>query len=215
MIDHDDSSVNERSKALIDRLATNLKPVRVKSLRFLAIQYFVTLSVLGGIFLGVLGVGQNEYLASLILFTLNVSVGSFLLAQYSRPGVTLSRGGRLLFLSTLGLASLTQIFRFCFGAQTTSWGPPIEHGWACFATALVMGGLASALLVFEVRREAPIKPSSAALFLLVSSGAMAALVLQIHCPNENPIHQILWHIVLPGAIFVVSARRVSRIFLRW
>jgi hypothetical protein len=222
MSKHDDLS-DRHANDFFDKLSENLKPVRVKSLRFLAIQYFFTLAVLGFTLLWALGLTRGErtvmsrtdLLGSLLVLVLNTFTGSFLLAQYSRPGIKLSRRGHSLFFSILGVVAILEILRFTFQIDFTLWGPPLYRGWICSATALGVGAVAGTFLTFELRHEAPVKLREAALFLLLSAGTLAALVLQIHCPNENPIHQTLWHIVLPLGVFALSSKTLSRLALHW
>jgi hypothetical protein len=218
-----DSLPDKSTQDIFDELSDDLKPVRVKSLRFLAIQYFLSLVVLGFMFIWALGLAREErvnisrsdFLGSLLVFTLNIGTGSFLLAQYSRPGIKLSRGGHFVFFSVLGIAAILEMIRFVFLTELATWGPPLYRGWICSVTALGVGAVATTLLTFELRHEAPIKLRGAAVFLLLSAGATAALVLQIHCPNENPIHQTLWHMVLPMGTLALSAKALSRLALRW
>ncbi len=219
----EDSFSNDHSQALIDRLSENLKPVRVKSLRFLSVQYFLTLSILGLAFFGALGLifgpwvgaSRNEALVSILVFALNIATGSFLLAQFSRPGITISRKAPILFFSLLGIAILLEIVRFVMQIESSAWGPPIRDSWHCSIIALVIGAIAGTFLTVELRQESPVKLKPAALFLLLSGGTIATLILQIHCPNGNPIHQILWHFILPLGGFALSAKAFSWRALRW
>lgn len=211
------------NSALIEKLSRDLKPVRVKSRKRLAIEYFVTLMAFCGLFLGLLGaahghlvqVGQISFLSSLVVFGLIIAVGSVILAQYSRPGVGLSRPVAATFWSLLGLAAIIQVIRFCAGQNQETWGPPLAQGWECAVAAVLMGGMAAGVLLFEIRREAPVKLASAARLMLVTAGAMGGFVLQIHCPNEHPIHELLWHNLVPLAVFASSARLFAHLTLRW
>ncbi len=212
-----------KSDDLIDKLSRNLKAVKVKSLRYLAIQYFMTLLVFGIFSLRLVGWSDDlafrmtrfDFVFSLVLFGGVVSAGCVLLAQYSRPGTAPSRLSRMAFWSGLALASIVQVVRFASESGSASWGASTDQGWSCSVAAVVMGAVASYILLVEIRREAPVKIARTARFLLLSSSAMAAVVLQIHCPNENPIHEILWHIFLPLGVFALSTRFLSRPALRW
>jgi hypothetical protein len=211
------SSIETRK--LIDQLATDLKPVRVKSLRYLAAQYFVSLLGLAIFFFFALGakVGATpiEVAIASLIFIPALTAGTFLLARTSRPGLPFSRGAGILLCSELVLACLLELARLFSGVEQSSWGPPLAQGWVCLVTALGMGSIAGGVLFFQLRGEAPVKLKQASLTAIWTSAAMASLVLQVHCPNENPIHKIIWHLLLPLGLLTLTALALAKSALRW
>jgi hypothetical protein len=215
--------IQDESKSLIDRLAEELKPVRVTSLPLLAVQYFVSLAVLGFLFFLIfgftlhifVGVLPGELLLSLLIFTLVIASSSFLLAQSSRSGLRVSSRARFLFTSFLGAVILVELMEWFSRSRVSLWGPAFYGGWICSSLVLTVSAAAVGVLVYQVRRESPVKLREAAASILLSAGALGALVLQIHCPNENPVHQLLWHMILPISILLLFVKLLSSRALRW
>lgn len=215
--------MDSNQSALIEQLTHDLQPVRVKSLPRLAMEYGATLWVFGGLALLALGPVDDErlrhpgtpFLLSLLAFALTVSIGSLLLAQYSRPGARFSRPARCIFWASMIAASLIELARWLLASGQAHWDHPMAMGPRCALIAVATGAFATTLLLFQLRRQAPVQMLSTALCALVSAGALGSLILQIQCANEHPMHQFFWHLAFPLGLLALSAGQISRRILRW
>jgi hypothetical protein len=204
-------------------LAADLHPVRARSLRSLAVRYFVTLAgILEIAWVALAGGhpdagrwGRPDFLLALPGVALGLACVSILLAQHARPGAVVSRPLRRVFWLSLALASLLGLARLSApsAVRDTDWG--VVHGWPCAMAAWIVGAIAAGAVVIQLRREAPVRPLGAARLLLLAAGLVGLGVLQLHCLNDHPVHQALWHALLPLALLAACARTVSRRTLRW
>lgn len=218
MADRDDSHAQ-----LIEQLAADLAPVRVKSQRRLFAQYALTLFLPGALFLAVLGfqpqiseqLAAFHFASSLLVVVAATAAGGLLLVRYSRPGKASSRWLAVSFFCTLLIAGLVQCIRLWVSTADATWGPVIHQGWECTASSLGMSAIVAGAILVELRHEAPVKLASAALFALLAASSLAALVLQFHCPNGHPLHHLLWHLLVPMLTLALLAAPAGRFSLRW
>ena len=208
---------------LIGQLTADLRPVWVRSSRALALRYLGILVASGVVFfvgMGLLfgawaGVSLAEIVRSLVFLVLSAGFGSLLLARYSRPGPTAARGAPVGLLCVLAGLALVEADRWLAHVDVAAWGPPWTGGWSCAVSALAMGAIMAAFLLVQLRNEAPVRLGAVALYALLTAGAVATAVQQIHCPNQHPLHQLIWHAALPWALLALAAPVLSRRTLRW
>jgi len=103
-------------------------------------------------------------------------------------------------------------------APVTFHGPstnPMDH-MPCVAMSATLGGLLLALFVYLERRADPLAPRATGALLGAVAGGFAALVLSIRCPQADPAHVIVAHI-LPVVVVTVVGMVVGARFLgvRW
>lgn len=93
-------------------------------------------------------------------------------------------------------------------------------GWPCLASALGIVSVPILLGLWSVRRLIPIGGWRVLMALGGAAGALAGLILHLHCPVQDPAHVGLVHgtvLIVPAAILAATGlapreRRVSRLF---
>jgi hypothetical protein len=82
---------------------------------------------------------------------------------------------------------------------------------ACTEATLALGALPALLLMIQVKRSAPTHPGWVGSLIGASSSLLASAALSFHCSNDQPLHLLTWHLVLPltlasGAGFLAGRR---------
>ncbi|HYY05649.1 MAG TPA: NrsF family protein, partial [Candidatus Limnocylindria bacterium] len=90
------------------------------------------------------------------------------------------------------------------GVLLLAWGPAgaevalgqfVRAGWRCFLMTALLATPPLAVLLWALRRGAPLAPASAG--ALAGAGALlaSAAAMRIACPVDDPLHLIAWHMV--------------------
>jgi hypothetical protein len=125
-------------------------------------------------------------------------------AKYTRSSAVFSAG---IFIVLLLI--MTVIFQ---PAQESAF---VRHGLACFRTGMAFAIPSALLFALVLRRGAALSP----LLTGATAGGLAGLVgltvLEIHCPNLNVYHIVVWHVSVT-LVCVVAGLVFSRVtFQRW
>lgn len=206
---------------LIESLSSNLKQVRVKSLLRLNQQYLLTLTFLGVILVYFLKINDDfwsdlqslGFSASITAPLLAIITGSYCLAWVSRPGLKVPKLAFSCLLSSVALSGVIQTFRMFGPGSKPEF--TFDNGWICLAIAIGVSLSVIASLVYLLRKQAPVHERWVTPTLLLLASSLGALVLQLHCPNTNPIHEFLWHIGLPWVALFFLRRAVSKQTFNW
>jgi len=83
------------------------------------------------------------------------------------------------------------------------------RGWACFWVGLALAAFAVLPLGLLVRRGAILSPRLAGVATGMLAGLAGATALQLHCPNLNLLHILVWH------LGVVALGAMGGLALRW
>ena len=205
---------------LIDRLAADLRPVRPQR------------PAAGG---GLLLLG---ILATLLLVHLvfGLRVGTGLGSAQGGPWL-----GEAL-LAALGLACAWAVIRMAspqYAARTAApWvlvavlvplaalvlallpGSPVQAPdgawghWRCGWWGGVSGLLVAAVLVYWLRRGAPVLPGRAGLYVGLAAGAIGSAIFGLVCPSHDFHHWATWHFA-PVLACAALGRLLLPRFLRW
>lgn len=149
--------------------------------------------------------------ALLILTALSAAVGALVV---SVPGA--ERRAAVRWLPVIaGVAYVTwSAGELVFAGATGAPAGRIALGWHCiFKTASVAAVPAVALLVL-VRRAAPLRAAWAGLLALLATAAVGVLGANVICPNDRPVHMLLWH-VAPLMLFAAIGAALGMWLLRW
>jgi hypothetical protein len=68
------------------------------------------------------------------------------------------------------------------------------RGWICLSLGLPIGGLAALPLWMVLRRGAILYPAMTGAVTGLIAGLVGTSVLEIHCPNLNAWHIVVWHL---------------------
>lgn len=211
----------QSTEDLIDSLSSNLPRVRVRSTLELTLQNLSALALLGGFFIALLKINDNIFIefqdlsfsTTTSATVLGLLLGSFCLAKLSRPGQKLSKFTRVSLLFCVSMIFIIQVYRL-LGSESMS-ALSLDNGWKCFALTCLVAVTANTALIFLIQQQAPVQRLQVSLTLLVLSMSLGSLILQFHCPNTQPLHELIWHILLPLSVLSGLTRIASRKTLNW
>jgi hypothetical protein len=86
---------------------------------------------------------------------------------------------------------------------------------ACTEAILALGVAPSALLFLQIRRRATTSPAWTGALIGATTSLFASTALSLHCPNDDPVHLLTWHLLLPLMIAAVLGSLAGRRWLRW
>ena len=69
-------------------------------------------------------------------------------------------------------------------------------------------------LFMMVRRAAPLRAAWAGLLAVLATAAVGVLGANVICPNDRPLHMLLWH-VAPLMLFAAIGAALGTWLLRW
>jgi hypothetical protein len=117
-------------------------------------------------------------------------------------GVASARATALMLGALVGLDLAIAVFPLAGGAGTIG---PVAHvlatGWRCLTTALGVVATPVALGLWSLRRLLPLGGWRVVMAVGGAAGALAGLVLHVHCSAADPAHVGLIH----GAVLVLPA----------
>ena len=135
--------------------------------------------------------------ALLIVTAMSAAIGALVV---SVPGAERSR-------PSAGRRSLPRRRPFC-GRQASSCTPPppgaptgrLTFAWHCVYKTTCVAAIPGFALFLMVRRAAPIRAAWAGLLAILATTAVGVLGANVICPNDRPLHMLLWH-VAPLVVF--------------
>jgi hypothetical protein len=216
----------ETPEKLISRLVADLKPVRPVGPSWRP--------ALAGWLIGALGVsllltawlhlradlpqrlGQAFFVFRGTMLLLSSLLASLAVLKLSVPGRgSPGRESRLALVVpagltlVLGLLTLLAVFR---APETVRCG--LSEA-ACTSAVLALSVMPGALLFALLRRYAPTRPGLTGALAGVAASLLGSAALGLHCPNDTPLHQLLWHLLLPVGLAAGAGWAVGRRWLRW
>jgi hypothetical protein len=208
----------DRLRQIETALLADLKPVRplapdgVYFLGFAGI--FVAVCILGCYLVGRHGwhaLSDFQRIAVFVPLALSTALLAVSLVRQMRPAARRVRFSAffsaLIFL--LLLASMAVIFQ---PMQEQSF---VRNGLACFRTGMAFAVPAALLFVLLLRRGAVLSPA----LIGATAGGLAGLaglaVLEIHCPNLNVYHVVVWHVSVAVVCAGLGVVFSSVTFRRW
>lgn len=90
----------------------------------------------------------------------------------------------------------------------------LTFAWHCVYKTTSVAAVPGVLLFVMLRRAAPMQSRWAGLLALLATSAVGVLGANIICPNERPLHLLLWH-VLPLIVFAAGGAALGAWLLRW
>jgi hypothetical protein len=150
--------------------------------------------------------------AALLLVTaVSAAIGALLV---SIPGADPSGRMRwipiVLGVACVALAAGELVYAAVTGAPTGQ----LTFAWHCVYKTTSVAIVPGALLFVMMRRAAPLHAAWAGTLALLATAAIGVLGANIICPNDRPLHMLLWH-VLPLMLFAGAGAALGRWLLRW
>lgn len=192
-----------RTDDLIDQLVRDAAPVRrLRPVGVRLLAWLVVAVLSFGVVLLLMGVRRElgdsvdradfAFEAALLILTaLSAAVGALVVAV---PGAERSSLVRwvpvVMAVASVGWAAGELAFAAAVGEPTGQ----LTFAWHCvYKTASVAAVPAAALFVL-VRRAAPLRAAWAGLLALLATAAVGVLGANVICPNDRPLHMLLWHV---------------------
>jgi hypothetical protein len=212
-----------RTEDVIRQLAAEAKPVR--PLRPIAVRvagWFVIAALSLAIVMLLMGVRRElgdaadrtdfAIEATLLLLTaLSAVIGALLV---SIPGAGEPRRVRWLPLGLAAACLMLAAGELAYAAVTGAPTGRLTFAWHCVYKTTSVAIVPGIALFVMVRRGAPLRSAWAGLLAVLATAAIGVLGANIICPNDRPLHMLLWH-VLPLVIFAGFGAALGRWLLRW
>lgn len=215
-----------RLDALLDRLATDLEPVKPLDDRPTALVLAGLFAAAAALVLVWLGARPDLVLMqphpmfmlrSGTLAVLAVVCVAAVVAQ-AHPGV--GRNNQGLGQGWKVAAAMAALFPLV-GAVVAFSDPAharammaMPTGWQCLRMSLMSGAVCAVPMVLHLRRGAPVAPERAGLLVGLASGSLGALAYNLHCPFDSVVYIGLWYGVAVAAAAVAGRLLVPRL-IRW
>jgi hypothetical protein len=149
--------------------------------------------------------------ALLLLTAIAAAIGALLVSipgADTRPTVrwapvALATACIMLAAGELGYAAIT-------GAPTGR----LTFAWHCVYKTTSVAFVPGIVLFLMLRRGAPLRTAWAGLLAVLATAAVGVLGANIICPNDRPLHMLLWH-VAPLMLFAGVGAGLGKWLLKW
>ena len=212
-----------RTDELIQQLAGDLEPVR--PLRPIAVRVAAWLALAAGslaMVMFLMGVRRELGDASdradfaveallLLVTALSAATGALVI---SVPGAERSRLVRWLPLIAAIGCVVWAAGELVFAAATGATTGRLTFAWHCVYKTTSVAAVPGVALFLMVRRAAPMHAVWAGVLSVLATTAVGVLGANIICPNDRPLHMLLWH-VTPLILFAALGGWLGSRLLRW
>jgi hypothetical protein len=190
-----DPTVVERAKRSI---LGSLQPVRplppswMIAAALLAV--LVAVSILGAVSRGAYGFRKLTALDRAVIFAALGGAACFAAiasAREMRPAGGRRIGGWVLGFATAGMLAIFALLFQSYGLQDF-----VKQGVPCLVAGLSFAILASAGMLFILRRGYVLNMAAAGLAAGTLAGVTGLSVLELHCANLRAIHVMVWHVAV-------------------
>lgn len=130
---------------------------------------------------------QAFFILGLVALIVATGYSAFLALRSAVPGRTPSRFDAALALALVGTAALSLY-------DPTNASPARVAGWMCALRTLAIAALPWIILLVAIRRGAPVRVESAAIFAGAAALLFATTTLRVACPDDGSVHWLTWHL---------------------
>ncbi len=216
--------IDEKTNDLISSLANNLKPVKPWAAPAgMALRYVVISAAL--IILGLLMSGprpdfaikslQLNFWVGVALWMVFGFLGLAMIFTLATPGRKLSHGVLILFYLNLAGIFIWHLLRLIgMDAGGMTGGLSIEGSRCAFITTLTAVTLGT-LVVYRAKRGASRRPRMTSVVIGLASLAVGGILITFNCGEDNGMHVLTWHFIVPGIITIGLAAAIASKLLRW
>lgn len=181
-----------------ETVASTLRPVRpLPSARRLALHFFavyVCAALAGGWALGMYGLRALSPVQRIVIFSASACAAGFAAiasAREMRPA-----GGRRLAGAALALAAFGFVFVFAALFHDYALRQFVRQGIPCLTAGLVFAVPAALAVSLVFRRGFALNLAAAGLAAGTVAGLAGLGALELHCPNLNAMHVMVWHVAV-------------------
>lgn len=90
----------------------------------------------------------------------------------------------------------------------------VGFAWHCIARTVAVGLVPGIVLLTMVKSAAPLRAAWAGLLALLATSAIGVFGTNMICPNDRPMHLLLWH-VLPMTLIAAAGIALGRWLFTW
>jgi hypothetical protein len=149
--------------------------------------------------------------ALLLLTAVSASVGALVV---SIPGAEAKPWVRWMPVAFGVACVLLAAGELAYAAATGAPTGRLTFAWHCVYKTTSVAIVPGIVLFLMVRRGAPLHTGWAGMLAVLATVAMGVLGANIICPNDRPLHMLLWH-VAPLMIFAGGGVALGKWLLRW
>jgi hypothetical protein len=149
--------------------------------------------------------------ALLLLTAISASLGALVV---SIPGAEVKPVVRWLPVAFASACVLLAAGELVYAAATGAPLGRLTFAWHCVYKTTSVAILPGMVLFVMVRRGAPLHAGWAGMLAVLATVAMGVLGANIICPNDRPLHMLLWH-VAPLMLFAGGGAALGKWLLRW
>lgn len=206
----------QHHRALVDRLAANLQPVRrLWPVRVrLGLWLLLQLALLGWVaththndFMRKLE--APRYLLEVVLFAAAAVLAALIALRSTIPGTP----ARMSVLASTLLLLLAGVALLMTQPLDTGYllSQFIDLGRICAIHTCLLAALPFATLWWAVRRGAPMRAGTAGLAIGTAAGLFSFALMRLKCPNDERLHLLTWHL-LPAVLIALLSTLAA---MRW
>jgi len=219
MTDAQEISHEERHRALVERLAANLKPVRPlwRVRARLGLWLLLQVAVLGWVashtpndFMRKLE--STRYLLEVVLFAGTAILAAVIALRSAIPGrpVRISELGGILVLLLAGSGLvMTQPIRTAYPLSEF-----VSVGLGCAMWTCLLAAAPWFALWWAVKRGAPMRAWAAGLAVGAAAALFSFAWMRIRCPNDERLHLLIWH-RMPVLLIAALSALAGTLWLRF
>ena len=212
-----------RTEDLIQELASDARPVtRLQPVARRLLAWVVLAAVSFAVVLFLMGVRRElgdsgdradfAFEAALLIITaMSAAVGALVI---SVPGAERSPLVRWAPIVAATASVLWAAGELVYAAATGAPTGRLTFAWHCVYKTSCVGAVPGIALFLMVRRAAPTRAMWAGLLAVLATAAVGVLGANVICPNDRPLHMLLWH-VAPLMLFAAIGAALGAWLLKW
>jgi hypothetical protein len=212
-----------RTEDLIQQLAGEVQPVsRLRPVAMRLAGWLVLAAVSFGVVLLLMGVRRSlgdgadradfAFEAALLIVTaLSAAAGALVV---SVPGAERSPVVRWAPVIAATASILWAAGELGYAAATGAPTGRLTFAWHCIYKTSSIAAVPGIALFVMVRRAAPLRAVWAGLLAVLATAAVGVLGANVICPNDRPLHMLLWH-VAPLMLFAAGGAALGAWLLKW
>jgi len=149
--------------------------------------------------------------ALLIITAMSAAIGALVI---SVPGAERSPLVRWAPIVAATASVLWAAGELVYAAATGAPTGRLTFAWHCVYKTSCVGAVPGIALFLMVRRAAPTRAMWAGLLAVLATAAVGVLGANVICPNDRPLHMLLWH-VAPLMLFAAIGAALGTWLLKW
>ena len=149
--------------------------------------------------------------ALLLLTAVSAAIGALVV---SIPGAEVKPRVRWIPVALGVTCVLLAAGELAYAAMTGAPTGRLTFAWHCVYKTTSVAIVPGLVLFLMVRRGAPLQTGWAGLLAVLATVAIGVLGANIICPNDRPLHMLLWH-VAPLMLLAGAGAGLGKWLLRW